>query len=124
VILKFDSRLHYKIAHGYHRVNAGPFQSLTDRDLYTFRFNLSDGKYIAVAGPNSNQVLGTDVRTTKDPTGKVFGPELYAAAQKPEGEITEVNYLWPRPGSDKTPVAKVSFVTKAGDLGCSVGYYA
>jgi hypothetical protein len=24
---------------------------------------------------------------------------------------------------DKTPVAKVSFVSKAGDLGCGVGYY-
>jgi Single Cache domain 2 len=94
-----------------------------DRDLYPFCFNLSDGKNIAVASPNSKQVLGTDVRTIKDPTGKVFGPELYAAAQKPEGEITEVNYMWPRPGSDKTPVAKVSFVTKVGDLGCGVGYY-
>ena len=94
-----------------------------DRDLYPFCFNLSDGKNIAVASPNSKQVLGADVRTIKDPTGKVFGPELYAAAQKPEGQITEVNYMWPRTGSDKTPVAKVSFVTKVGDLGCGVGYY-
>jgi hypothetical protein len=31
--------------------------------------------------------------------------------------------MWPRTGSDKTPVAKVSFVTKAVDLGCGVGYY-
>ena len=31
--------------------------------------------------------------------------------------------MWPRPGSDKTPVAKVSFVTKVGDVGCGVGYY-
>jgi hypothetical protein len=53
----------------------------------------------------------------------LFGPELYAAAKKPEGEITEVSYMWPRPGADKTPVAKVSFVTHAGDLGCGVGYY-
>jgi len=94
-----------------------------DRDLYPFCFNLSDGKNIAVASPNSKQVLGADVRTIKDSTGKVFGPELYAAAQKPEGQITEVNYMWPRTGSDKTPVAKVSFVTKVGDLGCGVGYY-
>ena len=94
-----------------------------DRDLYPFCFNVSDGKILAVASPNSKQVLGADVRTIKDPTGKVFGPELYAAAQKPEGQITEVNYMWPRTGSDKTPVAKVSFVTKVGDLGCGVGYY-
>jgi signal transduction histidine kinase len=94
-----------------------------DRDLYPFCFNLSDGKNVAVASPNAKQVLGKDIRTIKDPTGKVFGPDLYAAAQKPEGQITAVNYMWPRPGSDKTPVAKVSFVTKAGDLGCGVGYY-
>ena len=78
-----------------------------DRDLYPFCFNLSDGKNVAVASPNSKQVLGTDVRTIKDATGKVFGPELYAAAHKPEGQITEVSYMWPRAGS-----------TKAGDLGC------
>jgi hypothetical protein len=68
-------------------------------------------------------VLGKDVRTLTDATGMLFGPELYAAAKKPEGQITEVSYMWPRPGADKTPVAKVSFVTQAGDLGCGVGYY-
>jgi signal transduction histidine kinase len=94
-----------------------------DRDLYPFCFNLSDGKNIAVASPNAKQVLGKDVRTIVDPTGMLFGPALYAAAQKPEGQITEVSYMWPRPGTDKTPVAKVSFVTRAGDLGCGVGYY-
>jgi hypothetical protein len=61
-----------------------------DRD-YPPRFNLSDGKNIAVASRNSKQVLGTDVRTIKDPAGKVFGPEPYAAAQKPEGEITQLH---------------------------------
>jgi len=90
-----------------------------DRDLYPFCFNLSDGKFVAAIP----QLLGTDTRILKDPTGKVFGPDLYAAAQKPEGQITEVNYMFPRPGADKTPVAKVTFVTKAGDLGCGVGYY-
>jgi signal transduction histidine kinase len=94
-----------------------------DRDLYPFCFNLSDGKSVAVASPNSKQTLGMDIRTIKDGTGMLIGPNLYAAAQKPEGEITEVSYMWPRTGSDKTPVAKVSFVTKAGDLGCGVGYY-
>jgi signal transduction histidine kinase len=94
-----------------------------DRDLYPFCFNLSDGKSVAVASPNSKQTLGMDIRTIKDSTGILIGPNLYAAAQKPEGEITEVSYMWPRAGSDKTPVAKVSFVTKVGDLGCGVGYY-
>jgi hypothetical protein len=43
--------------------------------------------------------------------------------QKPESQITEVSYMFPRPGADPTPVAKISFITKAGDLGCGVGYY-
>jgi len=94
-----------------------------DRDLYPFCFNLSDGKNVALANPNAKQLLGTDVRTTKDSTGKLFGPELYAAAQQPEGQITEVSYMFPKPSADATPVAKVSFVTKVGDLGCGVGYY-
>ena len=94
-----------------------------DRDLYPFCFNLSDGKNVALANPNAKQLLGTDVRTTKDSAGKLFGPELYAAAQQPEGQITEVSYMFPKPGADATPVAKVSFVTKVGDLGCGVGYY-
>jgi hypothetical protein len=52
-----------------------------------------------------------------------FGQEFWDAYQKPEGEITEVSYMFVRPGPDKTPVAKVSFVTRVGDLGCGVGYY-
>jgi hypothetical protein len=39
-----------------------------------------------------------------------------------EGEITEVSYLFARPG-DPAPVAKVSFVTRVGDIYCGVGYY-
>jgi hypothetical protein len=49
--------------------------------------------------------------------------EFYAAAQKPEGQITEISYMFPKPGSDKTPVAKESFITRVGELGCGVGYY-
>ena len=93
-----------------------------DRDLYPFCFNASDGKFVAV-GPNARQLLGTDVRALKDPNGKVYGLELYGAAQKPQGQITEVSYVFTQPGADKTPVPKVTFVTKAGDLGCGVGYY-
>jgi hypothetical protein len=94
-----------------------------DRDLYVFCDNLSDAKVVAIGNPNAKQLIGTDARTTKDSTGKVFGVELFAAMQKPEGLITEVSYMFPRPGPDKTPVQKVSLVTRAGDLGCGVGYY-
>jgi hypothetical protein len=88
-----------------------------DRDLYPFCFRIADGK--GVAGPLA-VVSGTDVRTLKDPTGKAFGPEIYAAAQKPEGQVTEVgNYMFPKPGTTSPAVAKVSFVTRVG----GVGYY-
>jgi len=91
-----------------------------DRDLYPFCNRLSDGK--GVAGPLA-VLSGTDGRTLKDSTGKAFGLELYAAGQKPEGQITEVSYMFPKPGTTAPAVAKVSFVTRAGDLYCGVGYY-
>ena len=91
-----------------------------DRDLYVFCVSMPDGKFVAHA---AKQLIGQDVRTLKDATGKPLGEELYAAFQKPEGEIGEVSYLFPRPGADKTPVPKVSFTTRVGDLGCGVGYY-
>ena len=94
-----------------------------DRDLYPFCSNISDGKNVAIGNPNAKQLLGVDSRTLKDSTGKAFGLEQFAAAQKPEGQITEVSYLFPRPGADTTPVPKVGFSTKVGDLVCGVGYY-
>ena len=94
-----------------------------DRDLYPFCFNAGDGILVATGNPNTKQNLGGDERTVKDSTGKPFGLETYAAAQKPEGQITEVSYMFPKPGADKTPVSKVTFVARVGDLGCGVGYY-
>jgi hypothetical protein len=75
-----------------------------DRDLYVFCGNVSDGKAVAIGNPNAKQLLGVDAKTLKDATGKLFGVEIAAAYQKPEGVITEVNYMFPRPGADKTPV--------------------
>ena len=88
-----------------------------DRDIYHYCFTLKDG--VVVTG----QTRGNDIRTLKDSTGKDFGLEIFDAAQKLEGEVTEIRYLAPRPGADRTPVAKVSFVTRVGELGCGVGYY-
>jgi len=94
-----------------------------DRDLYVFCFNIGDGKVVATGSTNpaARKVMGVDSRTLKDSTGKVFGQDLYDAAK--EGQITEVSYMFPKPGADTTPVAKISLVTKVGDLGCGVGYY-
>jgi hypothetical protein len=93
-----------------------------DRDLYPFCINISDGVLLAVANPNGKQNLGKDVRGLKDAAGKAFGQEIYEAGQKPEGVISEVSYMFARP-NDPTPVAKVSYVTRVGDIYCGVGYY-
>jgi Single Cache domain 2 len=94
-----------------------------DRDLYVFCFQATDGKIVALGNPNAKQLIGGNDRDLKDPTGKPFGEENFQAAQKPEGQITEVTYMFPRPGPDPKPVPKVSLVTKVDDLGCGVGYY-
>ncbi len=96
-----------------------------DRDPYPFCFNAGDGK-ILVKRPGATgdaDLRGKDVRTIKDATGKAYGEENYKAAQKPEGTITEVSYMFPRPGTNTKPVPKVTFITRVGDLGCGVGYY-
>jgi hypothetical protein len=103
--------------------NAGA-DGFRDRDLYVFCANVDDGKVVAQGNPNAKQQLGQDNRTFKDSTGKPFGKELYAVGKKPEGQITEVNYLFLRPGAaDKKPVPKTTFVTHVRDLICGVGYY-
>src|SRR6516164_10601127 len=92
-----------------------------DRELYPFCFRIADGKNLA--GPKAVPA-GTDVRTLKDASGNAYGPAIYAAAQKPEGQITEVpSYMFPKPGTLTPTFEKVSFVTKVGDLACGVGYY-
>jgi len=95
-----------------------------DRDLYVFCAQISDGKVVAQGNPKTQkEILGKDQRTLTDSTGKNFGVELYAAGKKPEGQITEVSYMFVRPGPDTAPVPKVSLVTRVKDLTCGVGYY-
>jgi Single Cache domain 2 len=91
-------------------------------DLYPYCFNTTDGK--VVASPLT-RFMGTDIRTFKDPTGNAFGKGLYAAAQKPEGQITPVgSYMFPKPGTTAPLFPKVSFVERANnDVACGVGYY-
>ena len=96
--------------------NAGT-DGFKDRDLAPFCFNKSDGKLVASTVPS---LVGTDIRAQKDKTGKAFGEELYKAAI--DGKITEVSYMFPRPGETE-PVQKTSFFTGVGDLGCGVGYF-
>ena len=92
-----------------------------DRELYPFCFRLADGKLLA--SPKAVPA-GTDIRSLKDANRNSYGEAIYAAAQKPEGQITEVpSYMFPKPDTTTPTFEKVSFVTKVGDLGCGVGYY-
>jgi hypothetical protein len=92
-----------------------------DRDLYPFCFRIADSKGIVT--PKAVPA-GTNTRTLKDANGNAYGEALYAAGQKPEGQITEVGpYLFPKPGTTSPTFPKISFVTKVGELACGVGYY-
>jgi signal transduction histidine kinase len=86
-----------------------------DRDLYVFCANASDS--IETAHPTHK---GAKLKDIKDVKGFAFGEEIMRTAT--EGKVSEITYLWPRPGSKK-PIEKVSFVTKVGDQICGVGYY-
>jgi hypothetical protein len=93
------------------------FSAGTDRfrdgNIYPFCFRLSDG--IVMTG----QTAGSDIRTFPG-----VGPQIFEAAQKPEGQITEIGYLAKKPPpADATPVRKVSLVRRIGQIGCGVGYY-
>lgn len=86
-----------------------------DRDLYVFCANASDS---VVHADDAHK--GAKLKDIKDATGFAFGEEVMTTAT--ERKVSEVAYLWPRPGSD-TPVQKVTLFTKAGDQICAVGYY-
>lgn len=95
-----------------------------DRDLYPFCIQVGDGKIVAQGGSLTQKYLGQNMRPLKDAVGKAYGEEIFQAAQQPEGKISEVSYMFPKPIANSPPVPKVSFVTRVGDLGCGVGYYA
>jgi signal transduction histidine kinase len=101
----------------------GKFLNGMDNNIYVFCTNAGDGKFVAMGNPNAKELLGQDIRTLKDSTGKAYGQELYAAGQKPEGEITEVSYMFQKP-TDPKPAPKTSFVMRVNaDYACGVGYY-
>ena len=86
-----------------------------DRDLYVFCANASDGVLTAhpyLKGENLKEIVGKK--------GFPLGQEIMQKAT--EGEIKEVSYWWPRPGSEE-PLEKHTFFTKVGDQNCGVGYY-
>jgi hypothetical protein len=73
-------------------------------------------------------LTGTDNRTLKDSTGKEFCKELYAAVQKPEGQITEVSYMFPKSGTTAPAVLeeplsfRAAFPLDAGLVGTQLAF--
>jgi hypothetical protein len=90
-----------------------------DRDLYPFCFSTKDGKYLAHPNP---ALMGTDIRAVKfkdDPLGqRIFDAVTHA----PPETVSTLDHYFPKPGTTEF-VAKQSFVTRVGDVGCGVGYY-
>lgn len=85
-----------------------------DKDLYPY-----------CGGPDGNftahpTLVGKSLKDLQDKSGKAFGADIYAEAEA--GKISEVPYMWPRPGGTE-PVEKIAYVTKVGDQVCAVGYY-
>ena len=95
--------------------NAGT-DGFRDRDLYPFCADASTGTFTA-----HPTLRGTQIRDLKDAAGNAFGEQIMRAGST-EGQVNEVSYSFPRPGST-TPAPKVSYVTKVADQVCAVGYY-
>ncbi|MFO1118072.1 MAG: hypothetical protein U1E28_20585 [Beijerinckiaceae bacterium] len=94
------------------KFNAGT-PGFRDGNIYPFCFRLSDGTVM------TGQTAGSDIRTFPG-----VGQQLFDAAQKPEGETSEIAYLARKPPpAEPTPVKKVSVVRRIGNVGCGVGYY-
>ena len=64
--------------------------------------------------------MGKNVNTIVDVNGKKLGEEMATTAK--EGTISEIDYMWPRPGTTD-PVEKHSYYTIAGTQLCGVGFY-
>lgn len=83
--------------------------------------------YVYCGGPDGNftahpKLIGKSLKALKDKgtPPKALGEDIYANAA--DGKITEVVYMWPRPGESKAS-EKIAYVTKVGDQICAVGYY-
>lgn len=85
-----------------------------DRDLYPICIG-PDGNFSAHPA-----LVGQNLKDMTDKSGKALGDQMYQVAK--EGQISEVTYSWPRPGT-AAPVAKAILVTRIDDQVCAVRYY-
>ena len=92
-------------------------QRFKKKDLYVFCFDAETGE-IRAHGARA-AMIGKNVKDHIDKTGNKFGLKLFSNAM--EGEIRQVDYMWPRPVmTEQSP--KSSFITRVEGLGCGVGY--
>ena len=90
--------------------------AMKEKDLYPYCGG-PDGQFTAHPDP---KVRAMSMKELKDKEGTAFLEEVYDKVE--EGEITEVEYMWNRPGEEE-PVQKVAYLTKVDDQVCGVGYY-
>lgn len=86
-----------------------------DRDLYVWCANASDG--VLTAHP---YLKGEHLQDIKGKKGYPLGKEVMENAT--DGQIKEVTYWWPRPGTEK-PLEKTTFYTQVAQQNCGVGFY-
>jgi hypothetical protein len=86
-----------------------------DRDLYVWCANASDG--VLTAHP---YLKGEHLQEIKGKKGYPLGKEIMENAT--DGQIKEVTYWWPRPGTEK-PLEKTTFYTQVAQQNCGVGFY-
>jgi hypothetical protein len=86
-----------------------------DRDLYVFCADAATG--IETAHPTHR---GFKLQEISDANGFAFGQQMMKTAT--EDEISEITYVWPKPGSEQ-PVKKRTYYTRVGDQICAVGSY-
>jgi len=86
-----------------------------DRDLYVWCANASDG--VLTAHP---YLKGEHLQEIKGKKGYPLGKEIMENAT--EGQVKEVRYWWPRPGTEE-PLEKTTFYTQVAQQNCGVGFY-
>jgi len=86
-----------------------------DRDLYVWCANASDG--VLTAHP---YLKGEHLQEIKGKKGYPLGKEIMENAT--EGQVKEVTYWWPRPGTEE-PLEKTTFYTQVAQQNCGVGSY-
>ncbi|NVN85210.1 MAG: methyl-accepting chemotaxis protein [Rhodopseudomonas sp.] len=71
-------------------------------------FFIQDMQGMMLMHPIAQKLIGTDVRGTKDPNGRLITVEMIDLVKRDGSGF--LDYMWPKPGSEK-PQPKLSYVT-------------